>query len=109
MRRLRDWWRRWCGVRVTGPEDNRAVLGWFFRGPERRRKDKGFSAGFARGAKQPRTVDHFPRLPAHRDLPWARRGEGPHAPIYLLATDERQAEQLRRAFPGISVEVNPPL
>lgn len=54
MQRCSSWsitfavWKR--VTRLTGPEDNRAVLGWFHRGEERRTKGKGFAEGFAAAA-----------------------------------------------------------
>jgi hypothetical protein len=91
-------WRRLDGVtRETGPEDNAAVLGWFWRGG-RRSKDRAFVAGF----------HDKPRRPAERrkePLPWVKRGDGPHAPMFLMAESEEAASDLRRRFPGINVEI----
>lgn len=43
-------WRKIRELRDSGPEDNRAVLGWFFRGPELRPRGRKFRSGFAEAA-----------------------------------------------------------
>lgn len=51
----RSWeFTRYTRNRHTGPEDNPAVLGWFFGGPERRKKRRGFGQSFAE--REPRPV-----------------------------------------------------
>lgn len=44
---------RYTLARHTGPEDNRSVLRHFFSGIERRRKNRGYRAGFAEAAQKP--------------------------------------------------------
>jgi hypothetical protein len=39
--------------RLTGPGENLSVLGYFFKGPDRRKIDKSFKSGFAKAAAKP--------------------------------------------------------
>lgn len=50
----RKWmWRRLRALRETGPSENRSVLGWFFRGPERRRRSNAAHKAFMERAARP--------------------------------------------------------
>ncbi len=57
---MRVWWWKLCAWisgrhRITGPEDNAAVTGWFFRGEEKRSKGSTWSEAFRERANAPRS------------------------------------------------------
>jgi hypothetical protein len=53
---------RYTLARHTGPEENRSVLGYFFGGAERRRRNSGFTRRFKeRGARPPLTREEIQR------------------------------------------------